>query len=322
MTKQTKQKGKITIANILAIVGIVMLTVFTFIGHSYLSGGELGWDIVTAVSVSAFVAVLLWFLIKAKGAENNLDKWRIAEYSVLAVYVLFAVPTSLFGGIMHFFVVNDNKEEIKGYAMSDLEKIDRLFVEYDDFEKDALSRTTIGLENAVAPGTSRDAKLREFFGANNINANSEGVSVFVDLQRGNIDVSSIKAEYEKKRADIKNAVNSWSVIQIPAKAKLIETLATEVEKALTQKSRDAKLPIVEEGSLKEMQSRGFNVDGGMSSLEFRRALQHTSGFSVTAVVIVLLIHLMILFNYFAAYRTATVGLGKNMEEDGGMILRI
>ena len=106
----SKQKtDKITIANIIAIVGLVLLLVFSFIGHSYLSGGELGWDLVISIGITAFTGFLLWFLIKAKGAENRLNKWRKIEYATLAVYIIFAIVSSMMGGIMHFFVVNDNK---------------------------------------------------------------------------------------------------------------------------------------------------------------------------------------------------------------------
>lgn len=73
---QKQNSGKVTVANILAAVGLVLLLVFTYFGHSYVSGGELGWDIVISVGITAFTAFLLWFLIKAKGAENELNKWR------------------------------------------------------------------------------------------------------------------------------------------------------------------------------------------------------------------------------------------------------
>ena len=49
----------ITIANVITIVGIVLLLVFSFIGHSYMSGGELGWDIIVSVAITAFTAFLL-----------------------------------------------------------------------------------------------------------------------------------------------------------------------------------------------------------------------------------------------------------------------
>ena len=53
-----QQAGRITIANIIAIIGIVLLLVFSFIGHSYMSGGELGFDIVIAVAITSFTAFL------------------------------------------------------------------------------------------------------------------------------------------------------------------------------------------------------------------------------------------------------------------------
>ena len=104
--EKKQDSSRITIANIVAMVGIVLLLVFSFIGHSYLSGGELGWDVMISVGITAFTAFLLWFLIKAKGAENQLDKWKIIEYVTLGVYILFAIPASLLGGVMHFFVIN------------------------------------------------------------------------------------------------------------------------------------------------------------------------------------------------------------------------
>ena len=127
----TKQKTeRLTIANIVAIVGVVLLGVFSFLGRSYMSGGELNWDIVMSVAITAFTVFLLWFLIKAKGAENYLDNWKKAEFAALSIYIVFAIPVSLWGGIMHFFVVNDQKDSIKEYAKADLQKIDELFAEY------------------------------------------------------------------------------------------------------------------------------------------------------------------------------------------------
>ena len=157
-----QQAGRITIANIIAIVGIVLLLVFSFLGRSYMSGGELGFDIVIAVAITGFTAFLLWFLIKAKGAENNIDKWKKAELAALVVYIIFAIPASLFGGIMHFFVVNDKKAEIKQYAKADLNIIDEMFTEYKNFESEALAITGTGLSNAKGAGQLCDETLNSF----------------------------------------------------------------------------------------------------------------------------------------------------------------
>lgn len=168
MEKKAKN-GKVTIANIIAIVGVVLLMVFTFIGHSFMSGGELGMDIVVSVAITAFIAFLVWFMIKAKGAENELAKWKKLEIATLVVYVVVAIPLSLYGGIMQFFIVNDNKERVKECAKDDLDRIDQMFLDYKEFEEQAIGRTSDGLSNAIKEGRRND-DLKEFMKTNHISA--------------------------------------------------------------------------------------------------------------------------------------------------------
>lgn len=329
MTAKRKQKG-ITIANFIAVVGLVLLLVFTFMGRSYASGGELGWDIVISVGITAFSAFLLWFLIKAKGAENKLDNWRKAEYGALAVYILFAIPTSLLGGIMHFFVVNDNKETIKEYAKADLEKIEALFSEYRDFESEALSVTGTGLSNTTEYNQLCDDALLEFMENHNISRNPESTKNFEMIQRNNLLGNTFEGFYrsfQAEKADIENAVASWSVMQIPFKAKDIEVLAGNVEIELSEWSNNAELPeikYVSSGSygkfvMGEYQRKDFAVDCGTESFQFRKAIMETDGFSVTALLVVLLIHFLILFNYIVAYRTKIIDI-EDSGNDGGILL--
>lgn len=326
-----KQKtGRITIANIIAIVGLAFLLVFSFIGHSYMSGGELGWDIVVSVAITAFTAFLLWFLIKAKGAENQLDKWRKIEYATLAVYIVFAIPASLMGGIMHFFVVNDNKESIKAYAKADLTKIDNMFNEYREFESEAVSRTGTGLRNATGSGQICDASLNKFMEENRISHTRESANNYETIQRNALVGAGFETFYNafrQEEAEIENAVNSWSIIQIPLKAKIISDLAESTQKELNSLSKNAKLPVITYDSysrsytLGENQTKNFEIEGSVDSFEFKQALQSASGFSAMAIIVVLLIHVLILFNYFVAYRTSSLGICKRSEEDGGTILK-
>lgn len=325
-----QEKGRITIANIIAIVGLVLLLVFSFIGHSYLSGGELGWDIAISVGITAFTGFLLWFLIKAKGAENQLDKWKIIEYSTLVVYIVFAIPASLGGGIMHFFVVNDNKEDIKSYANEDLTKIDNMFNEYTEFESEAISRTGTGLRNATGLGHVCDASLNQFMDENRIEHTRESANNFEIIQRNSLlgsGFNTLYNEFKQQKKEIENAVNSWSIIQIPTKAKLINDLAESAQKELNELSNNAKLPVItydtrsRSYTLGENQTKSFEVEGSVNSFKFKKALQNVDGFSLTAVLVVLLIHFLILFNYIVAYRTSTLGISKHGEEDGGRILK-
>ena len=321
-------KGSITIANIIALVGLVLLLVFTFIGHSYMSGGELGWDILIAVVVTAVAGGLLWFMIKCKGAPNQLDKWKKIEIATLVCYILFAIPASVFGGIMHFFVVNDNKEQIKGFAQEDIAQIDSLFASYKTFENEALSNTKTGLLNATGRGQVCDNKLNQFMQANNIDHTRDAVETFCRIQKTKLvgeEYESFKQSFDVRKNSISNIINSWSVMQVPTKAKEIETLATEVKEQLTQRSQSGKLPLLKFDSsinkhtiTQDNQSKEFTID--TSSFRFRKALQNARGFSVIALIVVLLIHLMILFNYFVAHRTNVLNVGSSMEEDGGTLL--
>lgn len=327
-----KQKSdRVTIANLIAIVGLGLLLVFSYLGHSFKSGGEMGWDIITSVGITAFTAFLLWFMIKAKGAENQLEKWRIVEYSTLAVYVVFAISSSLLGGLMHFFVVNDNKEIIKSYAQADIKKINDLIHEYKEFETEAITNTGSGLEGASRENQERGESLREFMEENSIEPHSiSSAKNFETIQRNslvgsNFDAYANSVMYQEQ--EFLSVVNGWSVIQMPMKVKMVEELAKSVEQELSKLSNSAKLPkiIAEDDWQWEIsepnQCREFRIDGGVENFQFKQALQNTSGFSVTALVVVLIIHLMIILNYIAARRTEVLRGGRR-ESDGGTVLKL
>lgn len=327
MAKQ-QNSGKITIANMVSVVGVVLLLVFTFMGYSYMSGGELGWDILVSGGITGFTVLLLWFLIKSKGAENNLDKWKIAEIATLAVYVIFAVSTSLFGGIMHFFVVNDHKDDIKQYATMDLNKIDKLFQEYKTYESEAIRRTGLGLSDATGTGQVCDSRLNDFMTRKGIAHNRESARNYEAIQRRKLvedGYDELYKQFEQQKNEIQNVVNSWSIMLIPSKANLIGKLADNAEKELTKLSVNAELPEISFDSrerkhtIGDNQQREFKIQGGSESFQFCNAIREADGFSVTALLIVLLIHTLILFNYVVSYRTHTIN-PDILEEDGGRIL--
>ena len=329
MAKQQNSE-KITIANMVSVVGVVLLLVFTYIGYSYMSGGEIGFDILVSAGITGFTVFLLWFLIKAKSAENNLVKWKIAEFTVLAVYVIFSLSTAVFGGIMHFFVVNGNKDAIKNYAVSDLDKIEQLFNDYDTFESNALAVTATGLRNATAPRQVWHDDLRTFMNENHIAHDIESANNFVNLQREDLigfEYESMYEEFQHKKSEIINAVDTWSAITIPSKANLIGKLAKAAEERLTELSQNAKLPVItQDASIRkyvigDYQKETFAIAGGIENLEFVEALKTAEGFSVAALLIVLLIHTLVLFNYIAAFRTHVIKPGPDgLEEDGGRVL--
>lgn len=320
--------GKLTKANIISIVGLVLLFSFTFLGHSFKSGGEMGWDILVSVAITGLAAFALWFLVKAKGAENQLEKWRIIELSTLVAYVIVVIPLSFCGGVTNFFAANADKDSYKAKAHNDIAKIDSVFSQYENFEKDALEKTLTGLGNSVSMGMSRSSELVTYMEHNSIKPTRTSVENFVEIQKGNVlgtQYEQYNKQYKAERDAIINTIDSWNVIQIPSQAKLIEDLAVQTSKWLTERSASAKLPLVENKSqaftiIESNQVKQYQVEGGIENLEFRKAIMSAGGMNITSILFLIIVHVLILLNYFVAYRTFTLGLTKNPDNDGGVTL--
>lgn len=324
MSTDKQKTGKISLANLIAIIGLVLLLIFSYLGRSYLSGGEMGFDILIAVAITSITAFLLWFLIKAKGAENKLQQWKIIELSTLIIYIVFAVVTAIYGGAMHFFTVNDNKDNLKELAREDLNSIESMFIEYKKFEEDAITQTVTGLDNAVAQKKSDD--LKSYMKDVGIENSRESIDAFEKKLRSDLIGDAYKAYYtafstEKER--IESDVKNWSVVRISSDIRSINEMATYVGERLTDLSRKYKLPKINRNSYRqydiiiEAQSRVFSVDE--SNLRFGENIKEVSGTSLTAIAIIILIHLLILLNYIVAYRTQTLGFRKG-QDDGGHFL--
>lgn len=304
---QEKDSKKITAGNVIAVVGLALLAVFTFIGHSYLSGGETGWDIVTAVVVVAITAFLLWFLMKTKTATKDLDKWKKTEYATLAVYVVFAIVNLFFCGLMHFFVINGNKAELKEIGKSDISKISLMFDDYREYEAEAVSQTGTGLQNATGEGQRCSIELAQFMTNNNISHNHESAKAFEDIQKRALLGDSFEDYYRdinSQTDEMEDAVDSWSMLRISAKASLIDETADAVGKELSRLSKKAQLPKIEENAdthiydIVSYQRRTYSVTG---SMQFSKKLKEC-GFSMIGLLVALLIHAMILFNYYVVPR--------------------
>lgn len=325
---------KITIANIVSIVGVVLLLVFTFLGQAYKSGGEITVSLLISIVVAAWISLLLWFMIKAKGAENDLKKWKVAECATGVVYVISAI-LSLWG-MMQFFVVNSTKDDIQDLAKTDLAKIDNMINDFKSFENEAISNTYLGLKDALAHNSSCDHTLKTFMNEKGITSN-ESVNVFRNVQEFKLcsDVEGnfyeVYNEYAEEKLKIEKTIDRWNILLIPFAAENIEKLAAQMGATLTAISAEGAetLPEIKtvvatrrgvtKYTLGEGQKKEFVIDA--EEFQFRNAMKEAQGFNVIAIVCTLFIHVLIIFNYVVAYRTNTLSI-KNSEEDGGRILNL
>lgn len=321
-----QNSGSVSIANFIAVVGIVLLMVFSYIGYSYKSGGSMGISIGIAAGIAAIAGILLWFIIKAKSAENYLDKWKVAEIIGLVLYVIFAVSSAIYGGSHHFFVVNEQKEEIKRMAENDLRKIDKMFEDYEAFENEALSIFENGLMNATASRPNNTDELTQYLTNEGITRGM--VETKTEYQKNKVlgtNYESLKSRKDDKKRKIMGSINNWSVLNIPTLSSDITDFAKRAETQLSELSKSGEMPVIKQNEankfdLGENQVKEFAVEGGVENLEFQKGLTEAEGVSILGIVVILVIHLFILLNYIVTHRTRTVAAGKHTVEDGGRLL--
>ncbi len=330
----SNNKKTVTIANIIAMVGIAALMLFTYLGHAYMSGGETGIDILWAVAIGLGAALILVFLIRAKGAENDLKRWRVIEYSLLGVYFLFAVATTMLGGIYHFFVVNGQKDELKQVAYDDLSRIQTMFETYESNAREAIEITKTGLSNAVAPGEIGDALLQQFMADKGIGNSTGEVNMYIRRQNQAL----IGPNYRRLRnaflgndsiagekADIENTVETWNLLKIHEAATQIPYLTEVYVEALSEMAGNAALPVTQKDWAAGVHTIADDNQQIFVPVEetprFENALKEASGFSLLGLVAVLVIDAAILLNYLVAYRTSSLGFNTKLEEDGGILLK-
>lgn len=324
MTQNKKQQKSVTIATFVAVIGVAVLMIFTFLGHAFLSGGEIVTDILIAVGVGAITIFLLWFLIKARKAENDLEKWRIFEYASLIVFVIFAITTGYFCGLGHYFTVQANKEDIKQKANEDFDNINGMFRQYYAFETEAIDHTTEGLKNAVRPSSTRTQALNEFIEEEGFEPSIAGIKAYKKKKERKLiglDYQNYRASDSTELADIQNIISSWAMIKIPFQADRMEKLSKEISKNLTTLSKEANLPKVERnenGHYTKKQNQETEILLPQE-LKFKKSLGEVSGLGIFALLMLIVIYLAILFPYFTTQRTRVLR-NRNYENDGGIIL--
>lgn len=327
-----KKNNGISIANIVAILGLVIFLVLSYLGQSYMSGGSMIWDILKSSGYTAVAAFLIWFLIKAKGAENDLKKWKILEYLVLVIYILYAVVSIQYSGVIHFFNVNDKKEQVKEFAREDIANVNKMYDEYEKFEYEKLDDIVAHLSNMDMYNNYIPNDLQNFIEDKTITiGDMSSINTYRDDIKKKIDeYKDYKKISDAEFKTILSQINSWSVLNIPATSQKIEKLSKEIAKRLTENSNNVSdyLPVI------MVDDNGYYIDGSHKiefssedlNLQYKKAISEPvkltefENLSIIGFLSIIGIHLLILFNYIVAYRTKTLPVGRKMNKDGGITL--
>lgn len=309
-----EKKGRITIANLIALTGLAGLGVVTFFGillHS--SDGKPGIAILKAVAFVVALGFLLSMSIKAKGAENDVKSWRYMEWMCLLAYmvlaIFFATP------FQRFFYVVSQKENLQEKARSEVKAIKTLYQNYEYQQKKYLTDAEEQLRNYLASGQQRTVKddLSEYMEGigSDINSWADKASKRVTFPK------------DKQLLEIESRVERWNFMEVSLLAADLEEKEKSAwssiqNKILKNQEVYRLIPVIGGGGLHPYRLNGyakFNL-GTKPDATFAKELRKAEGSTALGWILYVVLNGMILLNYLVASRSSYVEPRANRQTGG------
>lgn len=332
-SKGTNKDG-FSIANLISIVGLVALAFFLYLGFAY-SGTNNGTSVLYSVLISLGMGLILYALLYAKRVENNFEKWRIVEYTLLAFFIVACV--AIIPTLCHFINVNKDSATLKSYAIQDLNGIEKALSDFNDQEKANLTQLVTGLENVSETYDSRSATTdelkryiaNEIVGDKDSKLNKENISSFTEKWNNHIDNLYHYGEGKNYASSFKNAIDlnrnrveAWNILEIPQAIEDIDNLNKNICDKLKSISESYPLhKIGKVGSQYDIVDIHNAYTASVNSIFIEECTKRT-GVNFSGIALSVMIFLLIIFNYVVAYRSTKVSVkAGGLTRDGGMILK-
>ena len=301
-----KKNSKVTIANIVTILGLVTLTFFVFCGQALQNfENNMGTNVIVALVFVLLALFVLWLAVHAKSVENNFRPWRIVE--TFALLLFFAV--SLFTGttMMKFFVVNENMVTLKETASNDISQIKKLIADFGEQEHERLENNISGYKNAKESGTELNFQTKKYIQEINIDSlntvMNNKINVIADVSPG---AKGYKKTWDKEISELEEVIANWNLLKLPDAVKRIEVLSEEVNQKLTLYSENYDFKIIETNLSDEFTITDSPKNEYKYEVEFPALVRSASGFSITGLLVIILIDILVLASYIFAYRSRKV----------------
>ena len=304
--------GRISIANILALLGIAALGVTTFFG-SYLHATDvkMGTAVIMAVLFVAALTIFIALAIISKQKDADSNKWKVFEIICLVCYlaiaVLFSQPSR------HFISVLSNKSELQGKARENIDLIRDMVADYNKEVKTKLDFATQQLHACDDAGRDTDSDLYTFWEENIRDIDYWRDDVAKDMY---VEIESLDS--------LETAINQWNLLKLPALIKTIDDIEKLTRDAIAeQKELNAeRVPSISGGKGLTYRMNGYVIwSGGKErSDEFGENLLNVNDNSVLGFVVYILLHLLVLLNYLVVPRAYGTGIKFGSEEIGGLEL--
>ena len=317
MASNNDSNGKITVANIIAVFGIVLLMALFFLGFLY-TGDTLGISILKGVGLGCAFALLLWIMIKAKSKTNLEDKgkWLITEYTALALYVGLAVVSCKW--MTQFVNVYAAKDDIKASLNTDLEVIEKVINDFKNKEHTKMSELSTDLSNALAEARmdrSVEALLCKLLGVHNledVSVSSIDNNIYQPYTDSIADISEANG-WDTENSICEKEISKWNILRLPQLIERINNLGSDVTEKLNEfAGRIPHYAVHDNPSehvyyAEEQSADTYEVEMDTPSM-MKNLKTSPWGYGACA-----LIHLLILFNYLMTKRNNKIRNHKTNE---------
>lgn len=318
----TKSKGKVTIINIIALLGFAMLGFFSFMGAMFFSSGSIGTSIAIAAGAVIITSLLLSAAIYCKGVESNFNKWKKVEIVMVILFWAFAALPARY--VIHCFETIAEKDNLQKTADADVASLDRMFDDYEIFERNAMAITQAGLENAL--GQPADQNVTEYFRSASIN-NSDDISAWMAIERGILtgDRGTDGFSYIPYREKADSIINewhdrikAWDIMFVATHGADLVPISEQIAADLSENSQRGKLPVIEfvDGTYRMSRPTQFKtIVAPVLSLD--KATDEFRGSDILYYIIYLAIMALIFLDYLMAYRSSRLDL-RNVSQDNAL----
>lgn len=317
---QNKQNG-ISIANVLALVGLATIGVIVFFGSLLASpDGKPFVAIAMAVAAIVLLSLTLYLSIHAKGVTKDFGPWRYVEIVSLLAYVGIAVAFSF--SFNRFFYINfECKKGLQKQARSEIQQIRTMYNEYESQVTSLIDAASEQLQNYIdskQPLNANQALFDYVYGDEGIHEDIDG------WKEKAVKVTTLPADVELKA--LANRVENWNLLDVPQLAEDLKEKAdkawVEVEKYITEYGENQKLiPSISGGGDYGYRLEGLaTIDlGDPFDSRFAGMLKKADGATWMGWVVYVLLNLLVLLNYLVAPRSAIVSPRVNSDRRERML---
>lgn len=301
-----KNKDRISIANIIAAIGLAGIAVISCFGQLFRTAdGKPGWPIIFGILLAGVLGFFLYLAIKAKTANDNLDKWKFVEWGSLGAYVLIAVFFA--APFLGFFYILGAKDAIQSQARQEVKAIREYYQQYDFQQAKFYDEAVAQLDNYLRSSQADDGTPTEL---------SDYVANYVTTLDDWREIAKLNLERvpDKQLEEIAQRIEEWNILQLSTLAEQLEDARSDAKTSIDGKlvnirEQNHLIPVISGGGgIKPYTLEGYAefYFEPLPEPALRRLINDTRGFNALGIVVYVLLNIMVLLNYVIARRTLTV----------------